>query len=139
MMESIQACGGVVYRITQTGVEVLCIYRRGYWDLPKGKREDNESLEMCAVREVSEETGIPLPMIVAKLGITTHTYSMDGISYNKETWWYSMITSAIEFSPQHEEDIEQVVWMNLAEARKRVGYQNLRVVLDRFASSILGN
>lgn len=29
-----------------------------YWDLPKGKREENESLAEAAAREMEEETGI---------------------------------------------------------------------------------
>lgn len=135
-MEHIQACGGVVYRIESEEIQVLVIFRRGYWDLPKGKREDGESLAMCAVREVSEEVGIPLPMIVNNLGKTTHTYSFEGIQYHKETFWYSMVTTSKEFRPQLEEDIELVQWMNLDEAQKRVGFQNLKTVLGRFSKAI---
>jgi len=132
-MEHVQACGGVVYRIESGRIQILLIFRRGYWDIPKGKREDGESLAMCAVREVSEEVGIPFPMIVSDLGSTTHSYSLEGIQYHKETFWYTMITRASEFSPQHEEDIEQVQWMDLEEAQKRVGFQNLKTVLSRFS------
>lgn len=135
-MEHIQACGGVVYRIESEQIQVLVIFRRGYWDLPKGKREEGESIAMCAVREVSEEVGIPLPMIVSDLGTTTHSYSFEGIHYHKEIFWYTMITRASEFSPQHEEDIEQVQWMDLDEALKRVGFQNLKIVLGRFSRAM---
>lgn len=135
-MEHIQACGGVVYRIMSGRIQVLVIYRRGYWDLPKGKREDGESITMCAVREVSEEVGIPIPMIVSNLGSTTHTYTFEGTQIHKETFWFSMITQSTDFSPQHEEDIEQVQWMDLDEAIKRVGFQNLKTVLNRFSRAI---
>ena len=51
------AAGGVVFRIEHEVVSILLIFRNGVWDLPKGKLEKGESIEMCASREVSEETG----------------------------------------------------------------------------------
>ncbi|MGC4056991.1 MAG: NUDIX domain-containing protein [Chitinophagaceae bacterium] len=49
------SAGGVVINEKQ---EILMIYRRGKWDLPKGKLDEGESLEECALREVTEETGL---------------------------------------------------------------------------------
>src|SRR6478752_5737606 len=51
----IEAAGGLVYTPNE---EVLLIFRKGKWDLPKGKLDDGEELETCAIREVEEETGI---------------------------------------------------------------------------------
>ena len=133
--EHIQACGGVVYRIVGQEVQVLLIFRRGYWDIPKGKLEDNESIEMCAAREVSEETGIEIPMIIQSLGETSHTFLQDGISIKKTTHWFSMVTRSTQFTAQLEEDIEQVDWVELKLAQKLVGFQNLRTVLSRFEAN----
>src|SRR5947209_9353514 len=49
------AAGGFVHTPQQ---EILLIFRRGKWDLPKGKLEAGESLQECAIRELKEETGI---------------------------------------------------------------------------------
>ena len=49
------AAGGVVQN---TNDEILMIFRRGKWDLPKGKLDEGETLEQCALREVKEETGL---------------------------------------------------------------------------------
>src|ERR1700752_3638652 len=38
--------------------EVLIIFRKGKWDLPKGKLDKKEKIEDCAIREVEEETGL---------------------------------------------------------------------------------
>ncbi len=38
--------------------EVLLIFRKNLWDLPKGKIEFYETLEKAALREVVEETGV---------------------------------------------------------------------------------
>jgi 8-oxo-dGTP pyrophosphatase MutT (NUDIX family) len=51
----IEAAGGLV--LNERG-NLLMIFRRGKWDLPKGKRDAGESIETCAVREVEEETGL---------------------------------------------------------------------------------
>ncbi|HEY8462221.1 MAG TPA: NUDIX domain-containing protein, partial [Blastocatellia bacterium] len=53
------AAGGVVWRETPRGREVLLIMRpkRQDWTLPKGHIEKGESWDVAAQREVKEETG----------------------------------------------------------------------------------
>ena len=55
----LRAAGGVVWRRSPRGVEVLAVHRPRYddWSLPKGKRDPGETDEQSAVREVLEETG----------------------------------------------------------------------------------
>ena len=55
MPKQIIAAGGLV---TNPHHEILWIFRRGFWDLPKGKLEEGETIQTCALREVQEETGI---------------------------------------------------------------------------------
>ncbi len=49
MLTPIIAAGGIVVNPNK---EILWIFRRGFWDLPKGKLDPNESIEACAIREV---------------------------------------------------------------------------------------
>ena len=51
----IEAAGGLVYNSDK---QILMIFRNGKWDLPKGKKEDKETIIQCALREVEEECGI---------------------------------------------------------------------------------
>ena len=75
----IEAAGCVPWRIGPTGLEVLLVHRPRYddWSWPKGKLEDGESHPVAAVREVAEETGlpvtlgVPLPTARYRLGETT--------------------------------------------------------------------
>lgn len=134
-MRKITAAGGVLYKTEErnSDPDVLLIYRRGVWDLPKGKMEEGESVEECAIREVQEEVGCQRPEIKQKLGSTFHEYEEDGIPVGKTTHWFSMATPTHnDFEPQASEDIEKVEWVPLEEALEKVGYQNLKEVLHSF-------
>jgi len=136
----IKAAGGVVTRQGAAAREVLMIHRNGVWDLPKGKLEE-ESIPACAVREVMEETGMKSkPVIDANLGTTLHTYVRDGRKIKKRTYWFVMSASgqAGPFTPQADEGIEKVEWMEIASAVERVGYQNLKDLLQRFTEDHAG-
>ncbi len=113
------AAGGVV---TNDEGKVLLIFRRGKWDLPKGKVEDNEPIELCAEREVKEETGLKELLLRKPLVITYHTYTEKGKSILKETHWFLLDASPDqEFEPQTEEDILKVEWVE----KERLGaYKN---------------
>ena len=133
MVKPIEAAGGVVFRIENGVYKVLLIYRNGFWDLPKGKLEKGESIPMCASREVSEETGSMLPIILSDLGTTYHEYIQKNKNYGKTTYWYSMIfPGKTELQPQIEEGIESIDWMSIEKATEMVGFENLKIVLERF-------
>ena len=106
----VQAAGGVVMNNKS---QVLFIFRNGFWDLPKGKVEDGEAIEIAAIREVEEECGIKNPIIEKKLLVTYHTYDTYGENCIKPTHWYLMeYSGAEELLPQEEEGITNVQWVN---------------------------
>ena len=108
--KTVQAAGGVVINDTN---QVLFIFRNGFWDLPKGKVEDYESIEVAAIREVEEECGISKPTLISKLLITHHTYDTYGENCIKPTHWYLMqYDGDEELLPQEEEGITNVKWVN---------------------------
>jgi 8-oxo-dGTP pyrophosphatase MutT (NUDIX family) len=105
----IQAAGGLVLNEKK---EILMIFRRGKWDLPKGKLDKGEKLEDCAVREVEEETGLQNVKLLSPLTITYHTYH-EGTKYVlKESHWYKMkVSGEQKLVPQTEEDIHEIKWV----------------------------
>ncbi|MFN5135598.1 MAG: NUDIX hydrolase [Chitinophagaceae bacterium] len=106
---SVTAAGGVVEN--EKG-EILLIFRRGKWDLPKGKLDKGETIEQCAVREVMEETGLTNVELKEALTITYHTYDEFGKHILKDSHWYKMkITGKQELKPQTEEDIAEIKWV----------------------------
>lgn len=107
----LQAGGGLV---SAPGGHILLIHRKGKWDLPKGKLEEGEDLQACAVREVEEETGLQAIRLGNKLGVTYHTYREKGMAILKESHWYFMkVGQQQDLTPQTEEDIEQCLWVPL--------------------------
>ena len=98
--------------------ELLMIFRRGFWDLPKGKLDDGETIEACALREVEEETGVGNLVSGGLLGITRHQYFDPYIKEEviKETHWYAMnVNGRPALIPQTEEDITDIRWVPLQE------------------------
>jgi 8-oxo-dGTP pyrophosphatase MutT (NUDIX family) len=105
----IQAGGGLVEN--EKG-EILFMFRKGKWDLPKGKLDPGESLEACALREVAEETGIGRLELKQFLLVTEHEYMEKGLPILKETHWYLMKSDSHQMLiPQTEEDITELRWI----------------------------
>jgi 8-oxo-(d)GTP phosphatase len=125
------AGGGLVLRPGRGEPEVLLIYRRGAWDLPKGKLDEGETLPACALREVREEVGITRLGLLAAAGTTTHGYPEGRRYVVKRTAWYFMQTPEREFRPEAREGIERVLWAPWSEATERLGYASLRDHLRR--------
>jgi len=108
--EPIDAGGGVVFNEDN---DILMIFRRGKWDLPKGKRDDHEMIDACALREVSEETGLKKLVIDKKICNTYHIYAQNNKTLLKHTVWFKMLgTKSDMLNPQQEENILEARWVN---------------------------
>jgi len=93
--------------------ELLMIFRRGKWDLPKGKLDKGETLETCAVREVEEETGLENVILISPLTTTYHTYHEGTRHILKETHWFAMkVSGEQKLKPQTKEDIDEIRWVS---------------------------
>jgi 8-oxo-dGTP pyrophosphatase MutT (NUDIX family) len=114
----IQAAGGLV---SNEADELLLIFRRGKWDLPKGKLDDGETLEQCAVREVAEETGLSGVDLLSPLIVTYHTYHEGSKFVLKESHWYKMkVAGQQKLVPQTEEDIAEIKWVKAKDLKSYI-------------------
>ena len=123
----IEAAGGLVENERGETLMIFC-YRR--WDLPKGHIDEGESDEVCAVREVAEETGVEGAKIVRFLCNTFHAYGVYGVWELKRTAWFEMKASHCQTKPQAEEDILQAKWCSPDEVEEnlRTTYPTIRNV-----------
>lgn len=105
----IHASGGLVKNSKD---EDLIIFRRGVWDLPKGKTEPGESPEQTALREVQEECYLKGLKIRRFLVTTYHIYFLDDLPVLKKTRWYEMKYEGKEKPrPQRKEEITKIIWL----------------------------
>ena len=131
------AAGGLVFNDQE---ELLMIFRRGFWDLPKGKLDKGETIEQCAVREVEEETGIRNITVVRFISITLHEYFDTYLDENviKESHWFHMTVKGHQILvPQTEEDISIIKWVSKAQLPEYLNntYPNIESVLKTFFST----
>ena len=125
----VEAAGGAVVN----GDRLLCIYRRGSWDLPKGKIDAGETHAEAALREVTEETGVSALALGDELPTTYHTYrTASGKRVLKPTYWFAMQTTQTVLVAQSEEDIEEARWVPFAELGpiREQAYRSLWPVFD---------
>lgn len=105
----IPASGGLV---KNSKGEDLIIFRRGVWDLPKGKAEPGESEEQTALREVKEECHLKKLTIKRFLLNTYHIYFLNEQPVLKRTKWYEMkYEGKKDPRPQRKEEITDTKWL----------------------------
>jgi 8-oxo-dGTP pyrophosphatase MutT (NUDIX family) len=134
MPTQIIAAGGLV---TNPQGEILWIFRRGFWDLPKGKLDEGETIQTCAVREVQEETGIKNIQLHGMLCFTNHNYFDKYLNESvvKRTYWFHMSIPDMQNGiPQTTEDIEKIEWYPLDKARHCLDqtYPTILEVIEAF-------
>ena len=106
------AAGGLVL----CGGHALLIRKHMKWDLPKGKVKKREPAEKCALREISEETGLNKKRLSIRQPLCRSSY----ISYysygpvNKTVDWFILdyegeVTDPL--SPDVSEDIDMCRWV----------------------------
>ena len=125
-----KAAGGLVYN---SKGEVLFIHRNGKWDLPKGGVEKGEKNKAAAIREVEEETGARKLRIVRKLQKTYHIFRRSNIYRLKITHWFEMHTDYPGMlTPQAEEGIDKVQWLNPEEVKDALknSYENIKLLFE---------
>lgn len=86
--------------------KILLVQSRGqYWGAPKGSMELDETTQICAIREVKEETG---------LDIKVEDFLRATTLYKRATYYYiEMKSGNIALQNQEENDANGITWINI--------------------------
>jgi 8-oxo-dGTP diphosphatase len=120
----IRAAGGVVVRDGR----ILLVHRPKYddWSLPKGKCTSGETDEECALREVTEETGLSCE-IVGEAGETRYLV----LKGPKLVRYFLMRPVTGEFTPHDE--VDEIRWAPPEEAAEVLTHERDVKLLSRLA------
>ncbi len=116
--EPVRAAGGVVVRDCDGEPEVVVVHRPKYddWTLPKGKAENGESDEECALREVEEETGLVCELVHE---LERSSY-VDSSGRTKLVRYWLMRPAAGRLRPSRE--VDKARWIAVADAEEQLTY-----------------
>lgn len=123
----IRAAGGVLVRRSANGrSELACVYRsaRGDWTFPKGKLDEGETFEECALREVFEETGLVCD-VVRFIGTTSYVHRK---GRPKIVAYYLMEVVGGAFQPNDE--VDELRWVPIEHVRERLTWDRDQELLD---------
>nr|WP_306270224.1 NUDIX hydrolase [Ornithinimicrobium sp. HY1793] len=126
----VRAAGVLPWRVQDGRLQFALVHRPRYndWSWPKGKLERGEEWALAATRETLEETGLevrlgpPLPTSWYGLG------TKDGRPQLKQVRYWAGTVCGGSGALEHE--IDEVTWLDAAQARERLSYRRDREQLD---------
>jgi len=127
-----------VFRRTPDGPQFALIKANGHWGFPKGNIEKDETPELTALREISEEIGLPLNRlrIVGRLPLVKYTFRWDGVLVFKTVHNYLVLLNGeAALNPQLSE-VEEAQWFSPSAARRVISFKNSRETLDAAIAGI---
>ncbi len=130
---------------TVTGVisfsrnKILLVKRRtvvfkGYWALPGGKIDAEETAEQAVVREVKEETGLQVE-VIRRIGEYRETGVQDGIEYDYLATCFLVNPIGGKIKMQ-EKEIAEIKIFSLRDVPQKLAFEHSKMLKD-FEDSLL--
>jgi len=129
------SAGGVVLSEPAADAEVALIARRSasgelQWTLPKGTQEPGESITDTAMREVREETGLEVELLVDLDTIDYwFVWTPEQTRYHKFVHYFLMHANGGDLS-RHDTESEEARWFSIDEAKRVMAFDNERHLLE---------
>ncbi|MEO8898965.1 MAG: NUDIX domain-containing protein [Candidatus Dormibacter sp.] len=126
------SAGGVVARPSDHGWEVCLVLAGKYWGLPKGHFEPGETAQQAALREISEECGIPVDAlsIVGALPPSEYAYRRAGRLTFKLVHHFVVVAPAGTGLVPQPSEIDEAVWLSIELAIQKASFADTRTALS---------
>ena len=123
--KTIISCGCIVYRIEDSWDDTSLLLIKQFsdaevWGIPKGKINQNESFEECAVRETREETGITVRLEDRLNDLRLSLKNKEKIIIS---FLARQICNMIPSSDDPDSEVSDVAWFKISKLPPLQGYQ----------------
>jgi len=121
----------VVFRLDEDEPTFLLLHRGQFgpsfdgdwaWGPPSGARYPDENIDVCAARELAEETGFTLPLTCISGGL--------------DTWCVYIAEQPEAMSPQLSVEHDRYTWLRLDDAVRRISPEVVRAQLTAAAAAL---
>jgi 8-oxo-dGTP pyrophosphatase MutT (NUDIX family) len=136
--------GGVIYRISESRVDVVLVLVRGKktWCLPKGLIDKNEDEPTAALREVREETGLT-GKISDKIGHISYWFFIKDKSLKvHKTVHFYLLQYLGGSTDDHDHEVDEARWFPVDQAVEQLSFksekeimQKAKLMIDKIVSS----
>jgi len=129
---TVLAAGAVVWRPGGEDIEILVVHRPNHsdWTLPKGKQDVGELLPVTAVREVLEETSVPirlgLPLTQVRYPVAKPSPMLKRVSY-----WVARPIGSGDLAHEPNSEVDEVRWVPASRVRRLLTYDRDRELVDQ--------
>jgi 8-oxo-dGTP pyrophosphatase MutT (NUDIX family) len=125
-------------RQSDSGWDVCLVSVKGRWEIPKGHPEKGETSQQTALREISEETGLPVVNLHVVKPLTPSNYAFQSggklIFKRVDTF---LVTCDDDPPLRHQEsEVDAVEWFPVARAKEVAAFEDTKKLIDEAVESL---
>lgn len=140
-MDKVYAYGCIASQRTREGeIQALMVKRaEGFWEFPKGKQNEGESMQETALRELKEETGLEAVILTREepLDYVYTVQAEDGVYEKHVRLFLARVPAGSVPKPDGAETLE-CAWLPLHELERRATHKETKKIAAQ-AAVLLGD